>query len=197
MQRINKWKDGQVGSFEVFINDFDKLDEIGQEVYNAIPSTLNSTTIKEKYYNIFEWVSLFDVNIILIIVIMIIVATINMVVALLVLILERTQMVGILKSLGASNWSIRKIFLYNATNIILRGLFWGNLISFTLLFLQKYLAIVKLPPENYYVTEAPVTVDLPAILMVNAGTVMICLILLLVPSYIITKISPVKALRFD
>ncbi|MNK06943.1 Lipoprotein-releasing system transmembrane protein LolC [compost metagenome] len=197
VQRINKWKEGEVGAFEVFIDDFDKIKEKGQEIYEAIPSTLNCQTIEEKYFNIFEWLKLFDVNIIVIIVIMIIVSTINMVVALLVLILERTQMVGMLKALGATNWSVRKIFLYNAAYLIIKGLFWGNLISIGLLLIQKYLGIIKLPPENYYVNVAPVTIDVPAILLINAGTIIVCVTLLLVPSYIITKISPVKALRFD
>lgn len=197
VQRINKWKDGQVGSFEVFIDDFNKIKEIGDEVYKEIPSTLNSTTIQQKYYNIFEWVKLFDINIIVIIVIMIIVSTINMVVALLVLILERTQMVGMLKALGAPNWSVRKIFLYNAAYLIVKGLLWGNVISIGLLLIQKYFGIIKLPPESYYVTVAPVTIDIPSILLINLGTILVCVTLLLIPSYIITKISPVKALRFD
>lgn len=197
VQRINKWKDGEVGAFEVFIDDFDEIKQKGQEIYEAIPSTLNCQTIQEKYFNIFEWLKLFDVNIVVIIVIMIIVSTINMVVALLVLILERTQMVGMLKALGATNWSVRKIFLYNAAYLIVKGLFWGNLISIGLLLIQKYFGVIKLPPENYYVNVAPVTIDVPAILLINIGTIIVCVTLLLVPSYIITKISPVKALRFD
>lgn len=197
VQRINKWKQGQVGAFEVFIDDFDKIKEKGLEIYEEIPSTLNSQTIEEKYAGIFEWLHLFDFNILVIIIIMIIVATINMVVALLVLILERTQMVGMLKALGANNWTVRKIFLYNAAYLLGKGLLWGNGISIGLLLIQKYFGVIKLPPENYYVTEAPVSIDVPFILMVNAGTIVICLSLLLIPSYIITKISPVKALRFD
>lgn len=197
VQKINKWRDGQVGAFEVFVDDFNTIEEKGDEVYKAIPSTLNSVTIQQKYYNIFEWVKLFDINIIVIIVIMVVVSTINMVVALLVLILERTQMVGMLKALGAPNWSVRKIFLYNAAYLIVKGLMWGNAISIGLLLIQKYFGIVKLPPESYYVTEAPVAIDIPAILLVNLGTILVCVTLLLIPSYIITKISPVKALRFD
>ncbi|MXN92904.1 FtsX-like permease family protein [Flavobacterium sp. Sd200] len=197
VQRMNKWNQDQVGSFEVFLADFNQMQQKGEEVYKAIPSTLNSITIQEKYVNIFEWLKLFDVNILVIIVIMIVVATINMVVALLVLILERTQMVGMLKALGATNWSIRKIFLYNAAYLIIKGLFWGNLISITLLLIQKYFGVVTLRPENYYVSVAPVTIDVPAILIINAGTVIVCLALLLIPSYLITKISPVKALRYE
>ena len=197
VQRINKWRNGEVGSFEVFLDDFTQLREKGKEIYDEIPSTLNSQTIEEKYMNIFEWLKLFDVNILVIIIIMIVVATINMVVALLVLILERTQMIGMLKALGAPNWSVRKIFLYNAAYLIIKGLLWGNGISIALLLVQKCFGIVKLPPESYYVTVAPVTIDVPAILLINIGTVIVCLSLLLIPSYIITKISPVKALRFE
>ena len=197
IQRINKWKEGQVGAFEVFIDDFTQISQKGEEIYKEVPSNLNSQTIEEKYFNIFEWLKLFDFNILVIIIIMVIVSTINMVVALLVLILERTQMIGMLKSLGASNWSIRKIFLYNAAYIIGRGLLWGNVISIALLLIQKFFGVINLPPENYYVTEAPVAIDISAILLINAGTIIICVTLLLVPSYIVTKISPVKALRFD
>lgn len=197
IQRINKWSKDEVGAFEVFIDDFTQIKEKGEEVYAEIPSTYNSVTIEEKYFNIFEWLKLFDFNILVILIIMVVVATINMVVALLVLILERTQMIGILKAIGANNWTIRKIFLYNASYLILRGLFWGNLIGIGLLLVQKYFGIIKLNPENYYVTEAPVTLNIFHILALNLGTVLVCLLVLIIPSYIITKISPVKAIRFD
>jgi len=197
VQRINKWQKDQVGAFEVFIDDFSKIKEKGEEIYAEIPPTYNSVTIEEKYFNIFEWLKLFDFNIVVILIIMIVVATINMVVALLVLILERTQMIGILKAIGANNWTVRKIFLYNAGYLILRGLFLGNLIGIGVLLVQKYFGIIKLNPENYYVTEAPVAIDVPYILALNLGTVLICFLVLLIPSYIITKISPVKAIRFD
>ncbi|KOS07548.1 transmembrane permease [Flavobacterium akiainvivens] len=197
VQRINKWRNGEVGAFEVFIDDFTKISEKGEEVYKAIPSTLNAETIQEKYINIFEWLRLFDVNIMVIIIIMVVVATINMVVAILVLILERTQMVGMLKALGANNWSVRKIFLYNSAYLIIKGLLWGNGIAFALLLAQKYFGIITLDPQNYYVSVAPVSLHLPAILIINVGTIAVCTALLLIPSYIITKISPVKALRFD
>ena len=197
IQRINKWKSYEVGSFEVFIDDFNQIDLKGQQVYEETSSTLDSKTIKEKFYYIFEWLKLFDFNIIVILIVMIAVSTINMVVALLVLILERTQMIGILKSLGANNWNIRKIFIYNSFYLITKGLFWGNLIGISLLLLQKYFGIIKLNPESYYVNEAPVDINLFYILLLNIGTVAICLLVLLIPSYIITKISPSKAIRFD
>jgi lipoprotein-releasing system permease protein len=197
VQRINKWGSEQVGAFEVFVDDFDNIRAIGNKVYEQTSSTLDSKTIIQKYSYIFEWLQLFDFNIIVILAVMIVVATINMVVALLVLILERTQMIGILKALGANNWSVRKMFLYNASYLILRGLFWGNLIGISIVLLQQYFGIVKLNPENYYVNQAPVYLDLGYIVLLNLLTVSVCFIVLLIPSYIITKISPVKAIRFD
>ena len=197
IQRINKWESDQVGAFEVFVDDFNAIQEKGQEVYENTGSTLDTKTIVEKYYYIFEWLKLFDFNIIVILIIMIVVATINMVVALLVLILERTQMIGILKSMGANNWAVRKIFLYNAFYLISKGLFWGNLIGVGMLVIQQNFGIIKLNPENYYVNEAPVFIDFGYIFLLNIGTILICLLILLIPSYIITKISPIKAIRFD
>jgi lipoprotein-releasing system permease protein len=197
IQRLNKWSANQVGSFEVFVDDFTKIDEKGQQVYEEIPSTLNAQTIVEKYYYIFDWLKLFDFNIIVILIIMVIVSAINMVVALLVLILERTQMIGILKSLGLDNWSIRKIFIYNSLYLILRGLFWGNTIGIGLLLVQKKFEIIKLNPESYYVNVAPVEINILYILALNIGTVLVCLLVLLIPSYLITKISPAKTIRFD
>lgn len=197
IQRINKWESDQVGAFEVFVNDFNAIQEKGQEVYEKTGSTLDTQTIVEKYYYIFEWLKLFDFNIIVILIIMIAVATINMVVALLVLILERTQMIGILKSMGANNWAVRKIFLYNAFYLISKGLFWGNLIGIGMLLIQQNFGVIKLNPENYYVNEAPVFIDFGYIFLLNLGTILICLLILLIPSYIITKITPIKAIRFD
>lgn len=197
LQRINKWQSDEVGAFEVFIDNFTQIDQKGEEIYNEIPSTLDTQTISKKYYYIFEWLELFDINIIVILIIMIVVAAINMVVALLVLILERTQMIGILKALGANNWMVRKVFLYNALYLIIRGLFWGNFIAIGMLLIQKYFGVIKLNPESYYVNEAPVYIDWFYILLLNGGTILICLLVLLIPSYLITRISPVRAIRFD
>lgn len=197
VQRLNNWETDQIGNFEVFITDYSELNNKGIEIYQNTPSTLNTQTVAQKYATIFEWIDIFDQNIYGIIGIMIIVAGINMITALLVLILERTQMIGILKALGSSNWSIRKLFLYNASYLIILGLFWGNLIGLGLLFAQKQFKLFPLDPSVYYVTEAPVYINLNYILALNAGTFMLCLIMLLVPSYIITKISPVKAMRFE
>jgi lipoprotein-releasing system permease protein len=197
VQRINKWQPDQVGAFEVFVDDFTQIKQKGEAVYEETGSTLDTQTIVEKYYYIFEWLQLFDFNILVILIVMIAVATINMVVALLVLILERTQMIGVLKAIGANNWLVRKVFLYNALYLILRGLFWGNFIGIGLVLIQQYTGVVHLNPESYYVNEAPVYLNWFYILALNLGTVLICLLVLLIPSYIITKISPVRAIRFD
>jgi len=197
MRRLNKWKDDQVGRFEIYTDDFDNIDEIGGQVYQHLGSFLDARTIKQKYPAIFEWLSLFDFNIALIIGIMIVVAGINMITALLVLILERTQMIGMLKALGSRNWSIRKIFLYNAAYLIGKGLLWGNIIGIGLLLIQKYAQVIPLNPDTYYVTTAPIYLSIGYILLINAGTLLLCLLMLLLPSYIITKITPVKAIRFE
>lgn len=197
LQRINKWQPNQFGAYEIFIDDFSKLDDRAQEIYKTIPPTFNSVSIAEKYFSIFEWLKLFDFNILVILIIMIAVATINMVVALLVLILERTQLIGMLKALGANNWSVRKIFLYNAAHLISRGLFWGNGIAILLLIIQKKFQIIKLNPESYYVSSVPIDINFFYIFLLNVGTILICLLILLIPSYLITKITPIKALNFN
>ncbi|HET8838019.1 MAG TPA: FtsX-like permease family protein [Flavobacteriaceae bacterium] len=197
IQRINGWEKNQVGGFEIFLNNFDKIDQKGREIYEHIDSFLDAKTIVQQYNSIFEWMGLFDFNVALIIGIMILVSGMNMITALLVLILERTQMIGVLKALGSSDWSIRKIFLYNAIYLIVKGLFWGNVIGLGLLFLQKQFKLIPLNPETYYVTQAPVYLGWEYILAVNFGTLILCSLMLLIPSYIIAKISPVKVMKFD
>lgn len=198
IQRINKWEPDQVGSFEVFIDDFTEIDEKYKEVYQDIPSLLNARPITQKFYTVFEWIKIFDNNTNIIIAIMIIVAGINMITALLVLILERTQMIGILKALGSSNWTIRKVFLYNASYLIGLGLLWGNLIGLGLLFIQQKFELIEFPnPKDYYMKIVPVYISWDYILLLNIGTFIACFLMLLIPSIIISKISPVKAIRFD
>jgi len=197
LQRINKWGSGKVGGFEVLLNNFDDLKEKSKAIYSNTASMLNVVSVTDKYPSLFEWLSLFDVNIRVIIIIMILISGINMITALLVLILESTQMVGILKALGDPNWSIRKIFLYQAAYLILKGLFLGNLIGLTLLFLQDRFKFISLNPETYYVKYAPVYINFGQVILLNLGTLLLCLVMLIVPSIIVTKITPVKALKFD
>ncbi|AYN68930.1 ABC transporter permease [Euzebyella marina] len=198
VQRMNKWGEDQIGNFEVFLNSFDDLQEKSNEIYGKTLSTLDTQTIVDKYYKIFEWIGLFDFNIFLIIGIVIIVSGFNMITALLVLILERTPMIGILKALGSANWSIRKVFLYNASYLIGIGLFWGNLIGLGAIYLQSEFRVLKFPnPEEYYIDYIPVYIDVPTVVLLNVAVLLLCMLMLLVPSYIITKITPVKAIQFE
>ena len=198
IQRVNKWQEDQVGNFEIFLLNFEDIDTKTKEIYGKTLSNLDTQNIKNKYYKIFEWIGLFDFNIALIIGIMIIVGGINMITALLVLILERTQMIGILKALGSPNWSIRKVFLYNATYLITIGLLWGNLIGLGIIWFQGTYRIFKFPnPKEYYIDYIPVHIDFPTVLILNLGVLILCLLMLLIPSYIITKITPVKAIKFE
>ena len=196
VQSLNKWTENQVGGFEVLLDNFDEIDKKGNEIYSNIGATLNSKTIVETYINVFEWIKLFDNNVWFIIAIMIVIAGINMITALLVLILERVQMIGILKALGSTNTSIRKVFLYNASYLILKGLFWGNVIGLSIIFIQHYFKVITLNPETYYVTTMPVYISFTAIVLLNIGTLFLCFLMLIIPSYIITKIEPSKSIKF-
>ena len=197
VQRLNRWSKDQVGQFEVFIQDYEDLEAKGLEVYAETSSTLNAQTVKQKYPVIFDWIVIFDKNTYGIIAMMILVGVINMITALLVLILERTQMIGILKALGSRSWSIQKVFIYTASYLAITGLFLGNGIGLLLLFIQKYLSPITLNPSVYYVSKAPVDINLWTILSLNLLTFSICVLVLIIPSYLIAKIAPVKAIKFD
>ena len=197
VQRLNRWSKDQVGQFEVFIQDYEDLDAKGLEVYAETPSTLNAQTVKQKYPVIFDWIAIFDKNTYGIIAMMILVGVINMITALLVLILERTQMIGILKALGSPSWSIQKVFIYTASYLAITGLILGNGIGLLILFIQKYLSPITLNPSVYYVSKAPVDINLWTILSLNLLTFVICVLVLIIPSYLIAKIAPVKAIKFD
>ncbi len=196
VQKLNKWTENQVGGFEVLLENFDNIDEKGEEIYSAIGATLNSKTIVDSYATVFEWIKLFDNNVWFIIAIMILVAGINMITALLVLILERVQMIGILKALGSPNSSIRKVFLYNAMYLILKGLFWGNIIGLSFVLIQHYFEVITLNPETYYVAVMPVYISVKQLILLNLGTLLLCFLMLIIPSYIITKIDPSKSIKF-
>jgi len=196
VQNLNKWKENEIGGFEIILDDFNNIQEKGEEIYSNIGATLNSKTIIDSYPTVFEWIQLFDNNVWFIIILMILVAGINMITALLVLILERVQMIGILKALGSTNTSIRKIFLYNASYLILKGLFWGNIIGLSIIFIQYYFKVITLNPETYYVTTMPVHISFTYILLLNIGTLIMSFLMLIIPSFIITKINPSKSIKF-
>ena len=162
-----------------------------------LPYDLDAQSVIGQNEQLFQWLELFDLNIYLIIGIMVAVAVINMISALLILILDRTNMIGLLKGLGASNWQIIKIFLYQSASIILRGLVWGNAIALAICMVQSYFGVIRLDPETYYVTQAPIALEPMSILLLNAGVVVVCLVVLLIPALLISRISPVKALRYE
>jgi lipoprotein-releasing system permease protein len=197
IRKLNKWDENMVSGFEVFVDDFRNMGDAYELVYNNIGYHMNAESIQDLYPQIFDWLDLQDINVIIILILMIAVATINMVSTLLILILEKTNMIGILKALGTKNTSVRKVFLYNAVYIIGRGLLWGNLFGLAIAFLQKQFGFIHLDQESYYVSSVPIQLELLPIVLLNTGILAICVLFLLIPSYIITKISPVKAIRWE
>ena len=196
IRSLNKWESSRVGGYELRVKDFNKLDETAARVYEDLDIQLRSFTVKEYYPTIFEWLSLLDVNTQVILILMMAVAVINMISALLIMILERTNMIGILKALGDTNWNVRKIFLYNAAYLIGLGLFLGNILGIGLGIFQEFTHFFTLDQASYYVNFVPVQLELGDILMLNAGTLLISLIVLLGPSLLVTRISPLKAISF-
>ena len=186
-----------ISGFEVIIDDFDDLDDLGRYIYNKIGYDLDTQTIKQLYPQIFDWLELQDINVWVILVLMVAVAVITMISTLLILILERTNMIGILKALGSKDWSIRKIFLYNAVYIIGKGMIFGNIFGIGLCLLQKYFKLISLPVESYFVSYVPINLSLTNLIFINSGTLIVCVLMLIIPSFIITRISPIKAIRFS
>ena len=204
IKRLNGWRDDQISGFEIFIDDFDKLEEMTERVSDAVGYKISEDeenfrvkNIREKYPQIFDWLNFQDVNVIIIILLMLVVAGFNMISGLLILILEKTNMIGILKALGSEDITIRRVFIYQAAYLIGKGLFWGNLIGIGLAFLQLKTGLITLDPSSYYIKTVPINLDLIHILLLNAGTMLAILIMLLVPSKLISRITPVKAIRYD
>lgn len=197
IQKMNGWSEDEVAGFEISINDYKKIDDIGYEIDALIGQGLVAQTIKQTNPAIFSWLDMMDMNAIIVLVLMVVVAGINMMSALLILILERTNMIGILKAMGAGNGSIQKIFLYNAVYLIGKGMLWGNLLGISIALIQKYFGIFKLDPTAYYISQIPINFSLLHILLLNAGTLVCCILMLIIPSFIISKITPVKAIRFS
>lgn len=197
IQKLNGWTPSEVGGLELKITDFKDLDAVTKEVYHAIGFDLNAQNIQQLQPQIFDWLQLQDINVQVIISLMLLVAAINMITALLILILERTQLIGILKALGAQNWSIRKIFLFNAVYLISKGLLWGNLLGIGLALLQQEFQLIQLDEATYYMSTVPIHLKLSSLFLLNIGALVICWLVLIIPSYLITKITPIKAIRFN
>jgi lipoprotein-releasing system permease protein len=196
INRLNGWKPNEIGAYEMRVSDFEQVDYAADKLDEILPIKLKSFTVTEDYTTIFEWLKLIDVNSVIMLVLMIIVAVINMISALLIMILERTAMIGMFKAMGASNWNIQKIFLLNATYLIGLGLLLGNTLGLGLGYFQQHTHFFKLDPASYYMNFVPVQIEFTDVLLLNIGTLAVCMLVLLIPSMLVSKISPVKAIRF-
>lgn len=197
IQKLNDWNENQVAGFEIFLKDFKSLDQYTSQIYSNTSFDLKVENIKTMNPQIMDWLEMLNTNVVIILVLMLLVSAITMVSTLLILILEKTKMIGILKALGSKNKSIRKVFIYNALYIIGKGLILGNIIGLGLLALQKFSGFITLDETTYYMPVVPVNFDIVHILMINIGTIFICLLFLILPSFLITRISLVNAIRFE
>jgi lipoprotein-releasing system permease protein len=204
VQALNDWTADSFSGLEILITDFNKIDEAGDAVYGATANRFNkegsaysTQTIKQLNPQIFSWLDLLDMNVWVILILMLAVAGFNMISGLLILILERTNMIGILKSIGATDWSVRKIFLYHSFFLIGKGMLWGNVIGLSLCAIQYFTGVVPLDPVAYYVATVPITFNWLYILLLNAGTLIASLLMMIGPSYLITKITPAKIIRYE
>lgn len=197
IQRLNGWDKNQVAGFEVFVDDFNQLDKLDDVVYHSIGTHLFSATIKELQPQMFDWLDLQDMNVRVIIILMLVVAGFNMISALLIMIIERVYMIGTLKSLGMNDGHIRNIFIFQALYLTSVGLFWGNLVGIALCLIQQHFGLITLPEESYFVKVVPINIQLVHVLLLNAGTLFFCFLMLLLPSMIVSRIAPLKAIRFS
>ncbi|HOU31041.1 MAG TPA: ABC transporter permease [Bacteroidales bacterium] len=204
IQRLNGWKNDEVSGFEIFIDDFNRLDIMTQAVRDVIGYRISEnepkvkvTNIRMKYPQIFDWLNFQDTNVIVIIVLMLVVSGFNMISGLIILILEKTNMIGILKALGSEDGTIMKVFLYQALYLIVKGLFWGNIIGIGLASLQLWTGLISLDPSSYYLKTVPINLEAVHILLLNLGTMAIIVLVLLIPAQLVSRITPVKAIRFD
>ncbi len=197
IRRLNNWSSDQAGGIEIMLTDFDKLDAMNETVYEAAGYQYYTQSIKEQYPQIFHWLDLQNVNVIIIITLILLVAGISMISTLLIIILENSGLIGILKSMGSTDRSIRKLFIYIAVPVIGRGLLAGNILALLLAALQWKFGLVTLPQESYYVSQVPVNFSLGHLLILNAGTILACFLMLIGPSMVISKISPAKVIRFE
>ncbi|WP_028908292.1 ABC transporter permease [Xylanibacter ruminicola] len=202
--KLNGWTDNQVTGIEVLVKDFEKVNDTANQFIDNINRTsdeqgnsLTSETIYELYPQVFSWLELLDINVWIILALMVCVAGFTMISGLLIIILERTQMIGILKALGARNNTVRHTFLWFSVFIIGQGLFWGNIVGIGIVLLQKYTGFITLDAQTYYVSEAPMELNLPLIALINIATLFICVFVLIAPSYLISHIHPAKSMRYE
>lgn len=204
IQRLNNWDFTQIAGYEILIDDYDRMEEIGDDVFETASlhmyqdgTLLRIRTIRQAQPQVFGWLDLLDMNIAVIIVLILLVAGFNMISGLLILILERTNMIGILKAIGMANWPLRKTFLYLSAHIALRGLLWGNIIGVGLCWIQLKFELIKLDPANYFLESVPIVINPVHLLLLNVGAIIAIFLMMIGPSYLAAKISPVRAILFD
>ncbi|HJU45414.1 MAG TPA: FtsX-like permease family protein [Chitinophagaceae bacterium] len=197
VQRLNDWRQNEIGGYEIFVKDDQKMDSVNNAIFYQLPSRWNSQTLREINPLIFNWLNLQDQTIIIVLVIMIIVAVLNLITCLIILVLERTRMTGILKALGASNAMIQRIFLYNGTIIAVTGVLLGNLAGLGICWLQQRYGFISLPEDIYYISKAEARIIWWQVGLVNLLTVVISVLVLIIPTFIIKRIQPVKAIKFS
>ena len=195
IQKMNKWNSNQFGNVEIFLKNYSQLEKVSNQLYKNTSAEINVLSIVNRFPEIFNWMALFDINVLLIIIIMILVGGINMITALLVTVLEKTSIIGVLKTLGSSNKSMRTIFLINGAYLISLGLVIGNFIALGLIFIQNYTGFIKLDPDTYYVSELPFDFNLMTLLILNISVLLFCFTMLIIPSFIISKISPSESIK--
>ncbi len=202
--KLNNWEKDQCSGAELLVNDFDQLQHTSDLVIETVNrhtdhdgEILTSHTIQETYPQVFSWLSLLDINVWIILALMICVAGFTMISGLLIIILERTQMIGLMKALGARNKSVRHTFLWFAAFIIGQGMLWGNVIGIGLILIQQHTGFIQLDPANYYVTTAPMELDIPLILLLNVATLLVTLFVLIAPSFLVSRIHPAKSMRYE
>ncbi len=197
VRRLNDWQAGAVGGYEVAIDDFDKLEGLAEAVRAQLPVSVDAVTVRDQLPEIFQWLDLLDVNTVIILILMVVVAVVNMVSALLIIILERTSMIGILKALGYTDGGIRNVFLYQSAYLVGLGLLIGNTLGYGLYWFQRQTHYFKLDEASYYVSYIPLDISLVEVFSLNVGMAVIALAVLLIPSYLIGRISPIKAIQFQ
>ena len=204
IRRLNGWADDQVSGLELTLNDWDQLEPVTEDLYftmaekqDRLDNTYYTRSIRELNPMIFDWLDVQDLNVIVILVLILLVAGFTMISGLLIIILERTNMIGILKALGENNGSIRKIFLYVSFFLIGKGMLWGNVIGISLCLIQKHFRAIKLDPAIYYLDAVPIDLTVTSLILLNVGTLIASMLMMLIPSYLVTKIDPVKSIRFE
>ena len=197
VQKLNGWGTNQISGYEIGLKNLANVEVIREEVAAITPYSMGLSTIIELYPSLFDWLSLLDLNVLIILGLMVAVAAINMITALLILILERLQMIGLLKAMGGTHQQIASIFLWMAARIIGRGLLWGNLVGLGLGLIQKYFGILKLDSNAYYLNKVPIALNITDLLWINLLALFICLSLLLLPVSIIARIQPAKTIKFN